>query len=381
MADNVITTPTAPVGYTKLVDLQYNTEGQVTDIKTQEVDHSKANVDYSLMEYIPIYNLKQVHVNGHTYNVKLQEALLTNPDAANILRQDIRKLAFDAFNANPRTFGGFTEIMPSNMPEEEYLRDAAIGVIPRAPSGSPAPEMKSDFEGGIEVPNNLYRFIVKILGDWIRFDKIGKIRQVAQEMGLSGRMTEEYEVYSVITTAGNFTRNSTTNDNDVGANTAAATFNADTLRTALDTIATSKDRKSGAYLGYSADTLICGPQLLVPALQLLRSGELSRTHGSTTVEAIGTGTTNPFVGMVSKIVVSPWFGASFQWALCDSRRNTLKYQSVESFNVFQQTQNVTSESWLHLDVLEYLIRGYFGVGLVDDRAWYYSSSTTDATVS
>lgn len=42
---------------------------------------------------------------------------------------------------------------------------------------------------------------------------------------------------------------------------------------------------------------------------------------------------------------------------------------------------MTSESWLTKDVVRFLARDYFGVGITDDRAAYYSSSTTAATVS
>lgn len=370
--------PVSP-GPAKIIDLSYNSEGHITDIKEREI---KSTFDpNSFNGYQPFQTLREVEVNKKKVRLPLREALLTNPDAANILRSDIRLLAFSALNAMPRSFEGFTDFVSSDNEEESYLRDAAIGVIPRAPSGTEAPRMGSGFEGSANIVNNLYRYIVPILGDWIRFDKIGKVRQVSAEMGLSARMTEEWEVYSYITTTTNYSRNSTTNDNDVGANQGTTTFDADGLRTGLRTISTSKDRKSRAYLGYSADTLIIGPGLQIPALQLLRSTELQRTHGSTTAEVIGTGTNNPFIGVISRIVVSPWFGASYQWALTDSRRGTFKFQTVEPFNIFQQTQNVTSEAWLHLDMVEYLIKGYFGVGFVDDRAWFYSDSTTDATVA
>jgi len=369
-----------PAAPSRVIKLAYNTEGHVTEMRETQIDHTALReVD---MPYAPFESLREVKANGHTYRIPLLEAMLTNPDAANILRQDIRMVAFTAFNQMPRSFAPFTDFVNSNNPEESYLRDAAIGVLRKAPSGTPAPRVQTGFEGDANIVNNLYRAIVEILGDWIRFDKIGKIRQVSQEMGLAGRFTEEAVGYQYITNTANYTRNSTTNDNDVGANTQTLTFSADGLRTGLDIIGTAKDRKSGAYLGYMADTLIIGPRLVVPALQLLRSGELQRTHGSATVEAIGTGTRNPFFGMVSNIIVTPWFDTTYGWALTDSRRGAFKFQTVENFNVFQQTQNINnSEAWLHLDMLEYLIRGDFGCGFVDDRAWFYSNPTTDATVS
>lgn len=379
MTSQTLTNIPVNPGPAKIIDLSYNSEGHITEMKEREIKPTINLNDFN--GYQPFDTLREVTVGSRKVRMSLKEALLTNPDAANILRSDIRLLAFSALNAMPRTFKDFTEFVNSDKPEETYLRDAAIGVIPVAPSGTEAPRMKSGFEGSANIVNNLYRYIVPVLGDWIRFDQIGKVRQVSAEMGLSARMTEEYEVYRYITTTTNYSRNSTTSDNDIGANQATTTFDADGLRTGLRTIATSKDRKSGAYLGYSADTLIIGTGLQIPALQLLRSTELQRTHGNTTSEVIGTGTNNPFIGMISRIVISPWFGASYQWALTDSRRGTFKFQTVEPFNVFQQTPNVTSESWLHLDTIEYLVKGYFGVGFVDDRAWFYSDSTTDATVA
>ena len=381
MALESVKTPLAiPSRPTEIINLEYNTEGHITEMRKVEIDHTRLmELD---MPHEPFQALREVKANGHTYRTRMIEAMLTNPDAANILRQDIRMVAFTALNMMPRSFAPFTDFVDSNNPEESYLRDAAIGVIPPAPSGTEAPRVQTGFEGDANIVNVLRRAIVEVLGDWIRFDKIGKIRQVSQEMGLAGRITEEAVVYQYLTDTANYTRNSTTDDNDVGANTSTTTFSADGLRIGMDTIGTSKDRKSGAYLGYSANTLIMGPRLVVPALQLLRSGELQRTHGATTVEAIGTGTMNPFFGLVSQIVVSPWFDTTYGWALCDSRRAAFKFQTVENFNVFQQTQDVNnSEAWLHLDMLEYLIRGFFGCGFVDDRAWFYSDSTTDATVS
>jgi hypothetical protein len=368
--------PVVPAGSTKTYHLETDAAGNVGIKNVQEVNNS-AN-----LEFEPFERLREVEVaEGRKLRLPLREAMLWQPDAANILRADIRLLAFNAFNANSRTFEGFTDIMQSNRKQEEYLRDAAIGVIPRAPSGTQAPRMKTDFEGGVTIDNHLYRYLVPILGDYIRFDEIGKVKQLAMEMGLSGRMTEEWAVYSYITTTGNYGRADTTKDNDVGANQQTLTFDADGLRTAKAIISTSKDRKSGAYLGYNADTLIITPQLEVPAMQLLTSMGISRTHGVTTAEVIGTGTTNPMVGFVSKIIVAPWLGADYEWALCDSRRQSFKFQVVEPFDVFQQTLTPSSESWLSLDEILYLVKGYFGVGFVDDRAWFFSDSTTDATVS
>src|SRR5690606_33696313 len=147
--------------------------------------------------------------------LNMLEALVQQPDAANMLRSDIRLLAFTAFAEMPVSYTQFTRVMPSSSQNEKYLRDAAIGRLPKVRSGEPSPYLLSSFEGGAEIQHVPYRGRVQILGDDLRFDRIGKIRQTAALLGRSARATEEAEVYDVITTSANYTRNKTTNDNDV----------------------------------------------------------------------------------------------------------------------------------------------------------------------
>jgi len=359
---------------TTVIDLQRNDRGELVNHKETRIEENTIAPQDAFKELCEVEL-----VGGKKASLPLHEAVLTNPDSAEIFRRDVRYLAFSAYANNARTFESFVTMMNSTREQEEYLRAAGIGVIPNAPSGTPAPRATSSFEGGAIIKNDLKRYVAEITGDMIRYDQIGKIRQLADEMGRSARMTEENAVYSYITTTGNFTRNSTTNDNDIGANYGTTTFGPTGLDTALTTIATAKDRKSGAYLGYNADTFICGPRLMPGAKQFFLSNDLQRASANNTAEERGGGTYNPYQGMITKIVVSPWFGASFQWALCDSRVMSLVYQEVEPFNVYQQTAIPDNNAWLNLDVIEYLVRGTFGVGFVDDRAWYYSNSTTTYT--
>lgn len=349
------------------------------------VGHTEKYIEHEnfagVLDYEPFVRLQEADNGGRKVRIPLKEAFLTNPDAANILRNDIKYLAFSTFAQMPRSFEGFTRFENSTRPQEEYLRDAAIGALPKVPSGTQAPELQSNFEGGTIIANDRYAAIVSIVGDWVRYDQIGKIRQVAEEMGRSGRLTEENAVYSLITNTGTYTRNSTTSDNDVGANTANTTFSAAGLETGLTTISTSKDRKSGNYLGYHADTFIGGPKIEFAARQLLMSTDLQRASANNTAETKGTGTFNTYAGMINRIIISPWFGTSFSWALCDSTVRSLIFQTVEAFNVFQEEANVTSETWLTKDIVRYLIQGLFGVGIVDDRCWFFSSSSTTPTVS
>ena len=336
-------------------------------------------------DYVPLDSFRSMDVgNGRRVSCKFLEAALQMPDSANILRQDLRYMAFSRYAKEPRDFEAFSWMQDVDMPEVEYLRDASVGVIPRANSGTPAPQMITDFEGGTIIANKLHRGLFTFPMDLFRFDQIGKIRQITDEMGRAAALTMMSHIYTYLTTTGNYTRNSTTNDNDFGANTQTLTWNADSLRTAVGIVSTAKDRKSGTYLMYSADTIICTTSLEVPVLQLLTTTALSRVGGPTTAEAIGTGAINILGSRINKIIVTPWLGqgnTSYAWAAVDSSVNGFTVQTVEPFDVFAEPANASSENWFKTDSLAYLVRGFFGYGFVDDRAWFFSNSTTDATVS
>lgn len=358
----------------RIINVNNAQAGDFREERTPEV-----NLDYNFIEEFR-KNLRKVEYEAGLSN--LFEAFVTSPDAANMLRDGIRYLAFSTYQGLPPTWDQFARVMTSNRPQEEYLRDATMGTLPRTPSGTEAPNLSGNFEGGVIIKNFRYAGMVEVTGDDIRFDRLGKIAQIAPELGRSARMTEEQRVYDDITTTANYTRNSTTGDNDIGANTQTLTFNGLEFEKACNIISTAKDRKSGAYLGLMPDTIIIGPRMEIPVKQLLMTGDLQRTHGATSAEVRGTGADiNHYRGMISRIIISPWFSNSYNWALVDSRAMSYIFQRVEPFSVVQEGQNVTSESWLTRDVTRYLVQGYFGTGFVDDRAWFYSNSTTAPTIS
>lgn len=373
-----------PNGPTKYIHLERNTEGQVVDMKEVQIDTNAAPVDLREDGYNPVQRLRETtDRNGRRINMSLREAFMTNPDAANMLRSDIRFLAFERYAQMARTFDAFTWMQGSNKPEEEYLRDSTFGVLPKVPSGTVAPELVADFEGGVKIANHRYGGIASVTGDMIRFDQIGKIRQIASGLGHAGRKTEEHAVYSYLTTTGNYTRNSTTKDNDIGANQQNLTWGGVNLETAMSVISTAKDRKSSAYLGFKANTVICGPRLEIPVKQLLLSTDLNRQGGNTTNEQRGGGNQNQYRGLVNNIIVTPWVTLvnDYNWILCDSTVDGFTFQTVEPFNVYQEDANVTSEAWLTRDMVRYLVQGYFGLGFVDDRAWFLSTATAAAAIS
>jgi hypothetical protein len=312
----------------------------------------------------------------------LVESFVNTPDAFSLLRDGIRYLAFTAFGQRERSFASFTTTYPSNRPQEEYLRDAGLGTMPPVPSGTNAPLVLSGFDGGVPIKNNRYAQMIEVTGDDIRFDRVGKLRQIAPELGISAANTLEATVYAVITTVGNFVRAQTTGDNDVGANTSALTFSALALEQAYATIATAKDRRSGSYLGLLPDTIIVGPRMQWMALQLLMGDAMVRNSAASEVR--GASNTPIYRGLIRNIIVSPWFATTangYQWALVDSTRTSLVLQEVEAFNVLQEGMDASSEAWLTRNSLRYLSSMYFGVGLADDRPWFYSSSTTIGTIS
>jgi len=356
----------------KVYEVQRGVNDQIAGFRPQQREMPV------LENYDPITNL--LEREGSRYPMRLHEALVLKPDAASILRDGIRFLAFSTMRGIPKTWDQIARVESSDKPEEEYLRDGAMGVIPIKPSGEPVDFAVGGFEGGTKITNYLRRIGRQVTGDDIKFDRIGKVRQIAFEMGRAAVATEEATFYDVVTTTGNYTRNSTTGDNDVGSNTGTTTFNALGLDTAFTTISTSKDRVSGQYLGYNADTLITTPKMEFPVKQMLLSDYLMVT---TSAGVRGMGTTNPYMqmGMLKRIIVSPWFGTSYQWALVDTNAYSFVWQQVLPWQILQDNMNGTSEAWLVNNAIRYVIQGHFGLGFVDDRAWYYSDSTTAPTVS
>lgn len=312
----------------------------------------------------------------------IREAFVSGGDAPLLLRDGITMLAYASYLGVQPSWPLIARLMNSTRKEEEYLLDSTLGALPKTPSGVPAPRLMSSFAGGVKIVNDRYAGRVDFTGEDLMFDRTGKMTQVAEELGRSGRTTEEQAVFTVVANTANYTRNSTTGDNDVGANTGTTTFNGVNLETAATTISTMKDRKSGEYLGLVPDTIVIGPRMEIAVKQLLLSVDLARVGGNTTNEVRGTGTMNAYRGMLKNIIVSPWFanlGTNYGWLLMDSTRTGLIFQRVKGFEVAQAAPN--TETRLIEDVITFVASGYFGVGIVDDRPMYLSDSVTAPTVS
>jgi len=101
----------------------------------------------------------------------------------------------------------------SNKMQEEYLRDAAIGLLPVVPEGKPYPKMALSLGDGVIIKNYKYGMILPVTEELRRFDMLGKVRDIANMLGRAARLTEEQAVMNVLTTAANFTRTVAAGDN------------------------------------------------------------------------------------------------------------------------------------------------------------------------
>lgn len=262
--------------------------------------------------------------------------------------------------------------MPSNKQQEEYLRDAGMGVAPIVHEGAEYPEAAIDLDDGTIIVNYKRGFKFPVTEEMRRFDQIGKVRDLAQQAGISLALTEEYQMAVLLTTTGNFTR--TTADNDEGNNQQTLTMNAENLETALNVLMTMKG-KNGVYLGVRPNIMYCAPKALHYAKRLLQSRTLVRTHGATTAEVDGLGELNPFFGIVDTIVSSPYFGSNYEWGLIDNSRNPVVFQRVANAEV---RGPVFDEG---TDTFWFYPRVWFGLGIKDDRFMFFSDSSTRPTVS
>lgn len=310
----------------------------------------------------------------------LREAATTSEFPA-LLRDGLKAILFDSYNTLPTTFDQWVRMESSNKPAEDWLELARLGTLPIVGESDPYPEAEGAVDRTVRIANNKYGMIFSITEEMIKFDRVNMIKQYPQDMGAAAKTTLEEQAYAVLTTAGNYTRNSTTGDNDVGANTAATTFSATGLLTAYTTLATMKDRRSGRYLNIVPDTLVVTPSLEWAAKQLLLSDSLVRAYGGASQEVYGTGQANVIRGAVKTIIVTPWLGTSYQWVLMQKNRPVV-LQEVEPLQLLiDDVRTVQNEAYFVYDKIRYRVRLWFGVGMLNDRFCYFSSSTSAPTVA
>lgn len=357
----------------KVLDAQAGTFADVTP-KAKPV-----NVDESLLPF-PRDRRGRITVNHENVDLAEAGAELSTYNFPDLLRVGLQADLFTSYAEQAVTYPAFCRVVNSDKQQEEYLFDNSIGLPPIVNEGQPYPEIATDLDAGLIIKNYKRGYILSVTEEMQRFDQVGKVREMPELMGRGMRREEEQSVMNIITTTGNYTRNSTTGDNDQGANTAATTFDAAGLILAFNCLRTMKDRKSGQYLGVNPDTLIVAPKLWWAAQQLIGSNMTNRQGGNTTNEIYGTGTTNSFFNVVKTIIVSPEFSSSYGWWLGEARR-AMTFQRVEGITLLQEGMNSSTQGYFNRDVIRYRARNWYGVGMRDDRFAYFSSSTTAPTVA
>lgn len=312
--------------------------------------------------------------------VTLAEAAQTD-HFPSLLRDGIKSIAFDRYAAQPTTWQQWCAFEPSDKQSEDWIEETQLGELPVVSEGNPYPEGKEDLDRTVNIRNYKRGLILAVTEEMIRFNRTNMIKQQAAKMGRAAANTREQSAFTVLTTAGNYVRADTTGDNDVAANTAATTFSASGLNTALNVLRTMKDRKTGVYLGVMPNTLIVAPRLEMAAMQLLLSPTIAHTAAAAASATVyGSGNSNPFRGLVQRIIVSPRMGTSYQWALLEAKQAVV-LQEVDGLQILQEAANrVEYEGYFSYDKIRYRVRDWFGVGMLNDRFAYYSSSTSAPTV-
>lgn len=309
----------------------------------------------------------------------LQEAASTS-QFPQLLQSGLTGILFDAFTDVISTFQSWCNTVPSNKENEDYLRGSAIGLLPVVKEDDPYVHIQVDLDSTVKISNAYYGAILDITDRLLRYDKTGLIRQMVTDLGRAAKQTLEAAAYTALTTAASYAAAAGTVDNDVGVNTAATTFSAQGLLLAFRTLTTMKDAKSGRYLGVMPDTLIVAPGLEWAAKQLLATDMIVRAHGSTTAEIYGTGQRNPMQGIFKQIIVTPWIGTSYQWAMMEAKR-AFVYQEVEPLQLWLSDVDARNNAaYFEYDRISYKVREIFGFGMYDWHKAYFSSSTTAPAV-
>ena len=355
----------------KIIEILDPQAGRVKETEIEEVTENSAS-----------------HVEGKSLfegkrgqRMTLQEASTLNEFPV-LLRDGIRSITFDSYANVQTTWQQWVMATTSDKQSEDWAEENSLGELPVVNESTPYPVYKLSIDRTVNIRNYKRGGVIEVTEEMIRFNRLNILKRHAERLGRSAANTREQASYSVINTAGNYVRNSTTGDNDVGANTASTNFSASGLNTALNTLRTMKDRISGAYLGVSPNMLIVGPLLEMAAKQLLLAPNIQIPgDGVTTAKVYGTGTVNPFRGLVGQIIVSPRFATGYQWCLMEAKQGVV-LQEVDGLQILQEAPGrIDQEAYFMWDVLRYRVRDWYGLGMLNDRFCFYSSNNSAPSVA
>lgn len=316
------------------------------------------------------------------YEMALREEVVTTSQFAYLLQDGLRAIMFNSFGSKPSSWERFASRESSNKEVETWVELGQLGTMQTVGETETYRNIRPSDLGPRAIRNYKYGDILNISEEMLKFDRTGLIRQLADDQGNRARQTIEEAVFTQLTTTGNYTKTSA--DNDVGNNQAAVTLSAAGLITAMTTLTTMQNARSGRYLGIRPDTLIVGPAQEFAARQLILGQTYNRQGGNTTNEIYGTGTNNPFSGAgIRNLIVDPYMAMvnQYNWVLCEAGRGFV-YQEVEPLQILNAiNQDTNNEAYFTRDVFRYRVRVWFGVGFTDDHAWFLSTSTTAPAVA
>lgn len=358
---------------------------EILDAQSQSVretvlnhDAQGINLSEALLPY-PRDARGRITVNPEAALLEAPQGQMNTSNFPDALRAGIQADLFTSYTEMAVTYPQWVRQVGSNKQQEEYLTDSPFGLLPVVDEGQPYPAMATAFDGGVTIRNHKRGGIVEVTEEMQMFDQVGKVRETAELLGRAARLTEEQDVMNVLTTTANYVRNSTTGDNDEGANTQTITFSPDGLIKAFNILRTMKDRRTGAYLNVMPDTLIVTPKLEWAVRQLLSSTQVGGQGAKDATVLYGQGLNNPFFSVVRRVIVSPQFGNGYEWALLESNR-AIVFQRVLPLQVLQEAANAATTGYMDRDVLRFRVRNYYGVGMRDDRFAFFSNSTTKPTL-
>lgn len=352
------------LGQTKLIEILDPVAGK---IKETTISGGPRNDAQDIME-----NIEQVSGGRLHRRQRLEEiAYATTSEFPSYLKMGVRPILFDAYNMVPASSQVWAAVGSSDKPQEDYIEGSTLGLLPAVGEGDAYPEIDPQTDRSVTIVNQKYGAILNVTREMVLFDKVNIIRQQTEDVGRALAMTKEQNAYNVLTTSGNYVRNSTTGDNDVGANYSAnLAFSASGFVTAVSTLQTMKHRKSGRYLGINPTMMVCSPQVQFAVKQLLLSDSLWRTGGSTTPDVYGTGLDSSFRGVITEIVVSP-FMSGYSWAIMEPKK-AVQINQVWGPELFQTQAVPESTAFMIQDIYQYRADEMYGIGMLNDRFAFYS---------
>src|SRR5689334_1098744 len=357
---------------TKLIEILDPVAGQVKE--TNLTDHNpdgtrkSRNDVQDVMENIESASSRRIH-----RRMRLEEiAYATTSELPSYRKMGIRPILFDAYNMVPSSYETWAGVSQSDKQEENYIEGSTIGLLPPVGEGDAYPEVDIQTDRAVRIVNQKFGGILNVTREMVLFDKVNIIRQQTEDLGRALAMTKEQNAYNVLTTTANYVQNSTTGDNDVGANfSSSLAFSPSALVTALTTPQTMKHRKSARYLGIMPSLMVCSPQVQFAVKQLLLTDTLWRTGGSTTPDVYGTGIDSSFRGIITNIVVSP-FMQGYSWAIMEPKK-AVTVQQVWGPELFQTQAVPEATAFMIQDIYQYRADEMYGIGMLNDRFAFYSA--------